>query len=200
MKIELQNISKRYIKQKLFENINYLFQAPCYVALVGQNGAGKSTLLQIISGYVSPTQGNIIYTNSHQQNITRDHIFEYVSICSPAMEIIEEYTLAEFLQYHFSFKKNIMPINEIVAIIGLENEMHKKISEFSSGMKQRVKLAQAFFADTPILLLDEPLSNLDTKGYVLYHTLIKNYTNSRIVIVASNNEEEYHFCHEKIQL
>lgn len=199
MKIELQNIGKRYIKQKLFENIHYELQTPCAVAIVGHNGAGKSTLLQIISGYVSATQGSIIYTHN-QQNITRDQIFQYVSICSPAMEIIEEFTLAEFLQYHFSFKKSKLPIHEMVEIIGLENEMHKKIAEFSSGMKQRVKLAQAFFAETPILLLDEPLSNLDVKGNALYHSLIKNFTKNRIVIVASNNEEEYHFCNEIIRL
>ncbi len=82
--------------------------------------------------------------------------------------------------------------------VGLQNATNKQIRYYSSGMKQRLKLAQAFFSNTPILLLDEPTTNLDADGIALYHQLIKNYTADKLVIVSSNDKQEYEFCEEVI--
>ena len=98
------------------------------------------------------------------------------------------------------FKKTNYKIEEIIEYIGLEKATHKYISNFSSGMKQRVKLAQAIFADTPILLLDEPCTNLDKEGIDLYHRMISDFCNDKIIIVASNDPNEYSFCTHKINV
>ena len=84
--------------------------------------------------------------------------------------------------------------------IGLQAAANKQIRFYSSGMKQRVKLAQAIFSDVEIILLDEPCSNLDANGIELYHSLIKNYCLQRLVIVCSNDEVEYNFCKEIIAI
>jgi len=109
-------------------------------------------------------------------------------------------TLLEFLEFHFTFKGKSIPIEKMIAIIGLEGKENELIENFSSGMKQRVNLAQAFFADTSILLLDEPCSNLDEKGYALYKRLISDYTKDRVVLIASNDAKEHNFCNFQIRL
>jgi ABC-type multidrug transport system ATPase subunit len=91
-------------------------------------------------------------------------------------------------------------INDIVARIGLEKALHKQIRNYSSGMKQRVKLAQCILSDTAIVLLDEPCTNLDAAGISLYLSLINDYGKDRLIVVSSNDETEYSFCKEIINI
>jgi ABC-type multidrug transport system ATPase subunit len=84
--------------------------------------------------------------------------------------------------------------------VQLTNAAQKQIRYFSSGMKQRLKLAQAFFSDTAILLLDEPCTNLDKQGISLYDQLVKNYSQNRLIIICSNDEEEYSFCNHTLNI
>ena len=111
-------------------------------------------------------------------------------------------TLKEFFHFHHNFKPFLssLNINFIISRIDLEPASNKQIRYFSSGMKQRVKLAQAIFSDTPFLLLDEPCTNLDTNGIQLYHQLIDEFGKNRLVIVSSNDEIEYKFCRERINI
>ena len=127
-------------------------------------------------------------------------MYELVSYCAPYLELIEEMTLLEFLTYHFSFKKSLVPVKEIIEIIGLQTSSHKLISNFSSGMKQRVKLAQAICSDTYILLLDEPCTNLDTEGIQLYKSLLTRFAKNKILIVASNDINEYDVCSTHLKI
>jgi ABC-type multidrug transport system ATPase subunit len=109
-------------------------------------------------------------------------------------------TVTEFLQFHASFKPLQLAIPEIIGIVGLEKAAQKQIRYYSSGMKQRVKLAQAIFSVAPILLLDEPCTNLDKVGYQLYHQLISQYCNNKLIIVSSNDENEMSFCSNKVNI
>ena len=95
----------------------------------------------------------------------------HVSICAPYLEVVEEMTLTEFLNFHHGFKPFLSGITTdfIITAIGLEKAVNKQIRYYSSGMKQRVKLAQCIFSDTAIVLLDEPCTNLDATGIELYH-------------------------------
>ncbi len=93
-----------------------------------------------------------------------------------------------------------MNTKEIILLSSLENAAQKQIRYFSSGMKQRVKLAQAVFSNTPIVLLDEPLTNLDEEGVSLYYNLIEKYCKNRLVIVSSNDKKEYAFCNEVLDI
>ncbi|MBV9989065.1 MAG: ATP-binding cassette domain-containing protein [Chitinophagaceae bacterium] len=130
-----------------------------------------------------------------------DH-FQYISIAAPYLELIEEMTGKEFLSFHNQFKPlfSHLGLEEILSIIGLEKAMNKQIRYFSSGMKQRLKLAQAIFAEVPVLLLDEPCTNLDASGYQLYHQLIEQYCGNKLIIVSSNDAQEMDFCREKISI
>ncbi len=93
-----------------------------------------------------------------------------------------------------------MTTKQIISLSGLEKSAHKQLRYFSSGMKQRVKLAQAIFSNVPAVLLDEPTTNLDEEGIHLYHRLITEHCKKRLVIVSSNDKQEYEFCHEVLNM
>ena len=111
-------------------------------------------------------------------------------------------TLIEFLNFHSGFKPFLPSVTsaQIISIVGLDNAVHKQIRNYSSGMKQRVKLAQAIFSDVPVVLLDEPCTNFDATGVGLYRQLIRDYCEKRMVIVSSNDHQEYDFCNTLINI
>jgi ABC-type multidrug transport system ATPase subunit len=192
MTISLNQVGKRYQQHWVFKGIDYVFETGKQYAVLGANGSGKSTLLRVIAGMQHANKGSLAYTNNSTQ-IKPEAVFSYISYCAPGMDLIEEMSLSEFLQFHFTFKK-INPaftVKSIMEAMGMYAVRNKFIHEFSSGMKQRVKLAQAFFTDTPVLLLDEPCSNLDVQGVDMYLQWLQQYTSGRLVIIASNDEREY---------
>ncbi|MEO5649062.1 MAG: ATP-binding cassette domain-containing protein, partial [Ginsengibacter sp.] len=146
-------------------------------------------------------EGSVSY---HEQNnfIAPENIFQKISIAAPYLELVEEMTLNEFFFFHHKMKGwlSSMDSQQIIRLLCLEKSAYKQIRYFSSGMKQRVKLAQAIFSNVPVVLLDEPLTNLDDDGIVLYHSLIDNYCSSRMVIVSSNDKKEYSFCNEVLDI
>jgi ABC-type multidrug transport system ATPase subunit len=201
MKVSLTDAGKRFNRDWIFRHFNYTFEEGQSYAITGPNGSGKSTLLQVLSGGMMVSEGNIQYSiNNIQCSI--EGIYQHVSICAPYLEVIEEMTLKEFLDFHRGFKPflNGITTEKIISVLGLEKAINKQIRYYSSGMKQRVKLAQAVFSDTAIVLLDEPCTNLDLTGIELYQQLIDEYCKSRLVIVSSNDEVEYKFCKERINI
>ena len=201
MNITLNNTGKRYNREWIFRHCSYTFTSGKNYAITGPNGSGKSTLLQVIAGATLHNEGTIKYSNA-QSTITSEKHYTNISIAAPYLELIEEMTAKEMMEFHSKFKPLMSSLNitEMLRIVGLENAINKQLRYFSSGMKQRLKLAQAFFSNTPILLLDEPTTNLDADGIALYQSLISNYTKDKLVIVSSNVKEEYGFCEEVIEI
>ncbi len=197
MEIHLQNTGKRFNREWIFRNVSHQFAAAGKYAITGNNGSGKSTLLQVIAGSLMHNEGTVQYL---ENNITvaSEKTFKNISIAAPYLELIEEMTAREFLLFHHSFKPMLVDFMQALQIVQLEKASDRQIRYFSSGMKQRLKLAQAFLSNTPVLLLDEPTTNLDAEGVALYHTLIKNYAQQRLVIISSNDVQEYKFCDEVI--
>lgn len=201
MKIKLSGAGKRFNREWIFRNTDLAFNSGTAYAITGANGSGKSTLLQCIAGMLQLSEGSMEFMDGGQ-SISHENSFRHISFCAPYLDVIEEMTLVEFLEFHTRFKKFIDGINSpgVIEAIGLRSAAHKQIRYYSSGMKQRVKLAQSIFSDAGIILLDEPCSNLDQKGIALYHSLIENYCMNRIVLVCSNDEVEYGFCKEIISI
>lgn len=201
MMILLSDAGKRFNHEWIFRYFTYRFKSGNSYAITGHNGSGKSTLLQVIGGSMLMNEG-IIEWNYNNKNISTENIYAQVSICAPYLDVIEEMTLREFLQFHQTFKPFVqgITVEKIIAILGLEKAADKQIRYYSSGMRQRAKLAQCIFSDTPIVLLDEPCTNLDEDGINLYHQLIKDYCSGRLVIVSSNDKTEYSFCNEIIAI
>ncbi len=135
-----------------------------------------------------------------QHQLLTDKAYQHISIAAPYLDVIEELTTTEFLQFHQSFKPLTQPIPQILSAVGLHSAANKQIRYFSSGMKQRLKLAQAFFSNTTVLLLDEPTTNLDADGIEIYNNLWQLYTLNKLVIVSSNDAAEYKNCKEVIKI
>lgn len=201
MTISLTNTGKRFNREWIFRHISYTFSPGTQYAITGPNGSGKSTLLQVIGGAITASEGQLQY-QLNEATLPPAEVYKLAAIAAPYLELIEEMTLHEFLRFHHRFKplKAGLTIREAIAAVGLEAATDKQIRFFSSGMKQRVKLAQAIFSDALLLLLDEPCTNLDAEGTRLYHRLIAQYGSNRLIIVSSNDENEYSFCKEQIDL
>lgn len=201
MEISLKNIGRRFNREWIFRGVNYSFKTNDSYAILGRNGSGKSTLLQLIAGNLSPSEGSVDYF-TNDKAFEAEKIYESLSLAAPYLELIEEFTLSEMIDFHFKFKPYIGGLNkeQLIDILELNNSKNKPIKYFSSGMKQRTKLALAICSDTSLLLLDEPASNLDTEAIMWYHELIKNYSSNRTVIVCSNQDYEYFFCNNQIQV
>ena len=199
MQIKLTNTGKRFNREWIFRHFDHEFFSGKRYAITGSNGSGKSTLLQVISGSISHNEGKIEMILNGSP-LLEENCFQYLSIAAPYLELIEEMTATEFLHFHSSFKPLTHSLESILALINLENAAQKQIRYYSSGMKQRLKLAQAFFCSAPVLLLDEPTTNLDAEGIALYQQLITEHTDQKLVIISSNDPQEYSFCDEVISI
>lgn len=201
MKITLDQTGKRFNYDWIFRRVNATFEAGQRYAILGPNGSGKSTLLQVISGHLLHNEGTVTYYENNSPLAT-DLFFHHCSIAAPYLELIEEFTLAESIDFHLQFKQFIPGITpqKAAETVGLQSSMRKQVKHFSSGMKQRLKLALAIFSDVPVLLLDEPCTNLDAAGVKLYQELITTYAKDRMIIVSSNDEQEYFMCEQRMSI
>ncbi|WP_143310683.1 ABC transporter ATP-binding protein [Chitinophaga vietnamensis] len=201
MTISLNQAGKRFNYDWIFRRITYQFEQGERYAILGPNGSGKSTLLQVISGAIQHNEGTVTY-NTPEGSIAPDVFFRHCAIATPYLELIEELTLTEIIQFHLQFKSFLPGITpqKAMELAGLGKAARKQIRHFSSGMKQRIKLALAIFSNVPVLLLDEPCTNLDAAGTALYQQLIKDYGGNRLIIVSSNDEQEYFMCPHRIHI
>jgi ABC-type multidrug transport system ATPase subunit len=199
MKISLTDAGKRFNRDWIFRHLTYEFSAGQSYAIIGPNGSGKSTLLQVLSGAMQLNEGTGEWKIDNEK-LPGENIYSQVSICAPYLEVVEEMNIAEFFEFHQNFKPLLITVEKIISLLGLENAAQKQIRNYSSGMRQRVKLAQAIFSDVPAVLLDEPCTNLDAAGIQLYQNLINDYGRNRMIIVSSNDETEYGFCKERLNI
>jgi len=196
MRILLTDTGKRYNREWIFRHLHQEFSTGVSYAITGPNGSGKSTLLQLISGAILPNEGRLELKDHAGSPVDPENHFRHVSIAAPYLELVEEMTGLEFLQFHAAFKPFLHGLTALSVAdrVELSHAAGKQIRYYSSGMKQRLKLAQCILSDTAFVLLDEPCTNLDQTGIDLYHALIREHTAGRCVIVSSNDSAEYGFC------
>jgi ABC-type multidrug transport system ATPase subunit len=195
VQITLSDIGKKFNRQWVFKGINLEISSQQSLALVGNNGSGKSTLIQIIFNFQTYSKGSINYW-LNQKLLTEEELVGKISLAAPYLELFEDFTLIEMLQFHFKLipKQADISLEEMISNGGLGGQENKAVKYFSSGMKQRLKLLMAIYADTPLLLLDEPCSNLDNQGIEWYRNLVQTQLKKRTIIIASNQLFEYDFC------
>lgn len=201
-KIEFTNAGKRYKRDWIFRKFDYTFQSGNSYAILGANGSGKSTLLKSVLGYNPLTEGELHFFKEGRE-VKPGQAYKNFSICSPYLELYEELTMKELIRFQGGLKpylKNYTP-QEFAEITELEKALNKQIKYFSSGMKQRLRIALAILCNTEVVLLDEPTSNLDSNAINWYKNLVESYKNERIFVVASNKlEDDYFFCKEMIHM
>jgi ABC-type multidrug transport system ATPase subunit len=200
--IQINSVGKKFGPEWVFRNLFFDIEAGDKVVILGGNGSGKSTLLQVISGFAGYYEGSIEYTYNGKQ-VEEDELKSLISFASPYLQLIEDFTLTEMVEHSAMFKpfKSKLSSKEVIEIIQLGHAKNKFIKQFSSGMKQRLKLGLAILADTPMLLLDEPVSNLDKEAITWYKDLLTKNSEDRTVIVCSNKiDDEYFLCTKQLDV
>jgi ABC-type multidrug transport system ATPase subunit len=202
VRISVEKLGKKFVKEWIFRNATFELLAGQTYTFVGPNGSGKSTLLQLLTGMVPATEGKISYYDAHNKEIEDDLWYRQLVIAAPYLELIEEFTLRELVEFHIKFKplKNKLSVKDFEEIVQLSHAKDKVIRHFSSGMKQRVKLGLAFMSDVPIIFLDEPTTNLDVQGIQWYLDHVTDYTQNQLVLLGSNVKQEYEFCENIISV
>lgn len=197
----LKNIGKKFSNQWIFKDISLEAQAGDVIGIIGYNGCGKSTLLQIISGYIEPSEGRVEYFINGEK-IHNENMYCFMSYAAHYLDLIEEFTINEMISFYFNYKsKKTVTINDALQNSQLHLSQNKKLKYFSSGMKQRAKLILALFADAPVLLLDEPMSNLDKAGMEWFKNMFDELAKNKIVFMCSNRiQEEIAFCNKTLNV
>lgn len=201
MEIEAIELGKQFQNEWIFKDFDFCFSTNKIYAITGPNGSGKSTLLQVISGFLPQTRGELTFRNNGSE-VSADDFYKHITVATPYTELIEEFSAIELLNFHFKFKKlrKVQDLEHFLPELNLPNAKNKLIKNFSSGMKQRLKLGLAFYSDSPVVLLDEPTSNLDEQGINWYQKILSEEKDGRIVIIASNQSYEYEQCDNVIDI
>jgi ABC-type multidrug transport system ATPase subunit len=200
--IDFKQTGKRFNKEWILRNIDLNIASGEKVVVLGANGSGKSTFLQLASGYVTPTEGDVSWAVG-EQRYAADSVYRELAIAAPYLEVPEELTLRELVDFHFRFKRRVSDLDAagIIDLSGLSAAADRPVRQYSSGMKQRVRLLLAFCSEVGLVLLDEPCSNLDSEAMEWYRQLVGRFASGRTVLVCSNHQEsEYAFCQRKIEL
>lgn len=196
MEILAHNLSKKFRQEYVVRDFSYHFQSGNAYAITGPNGSGKSTLLQLIAQFSLPNSGTI-----EMIGIEPDLVYSKITFAAPYVELIEEYTLKEHLQ--ILLRNHYLPesvtIESLEEFIDLRPDRVKAIKNYSSGMRQKIKLGFALLSQRPILLLDEPTTNFDEQAKQWFFSRL-NEQRHKLIIIASNEKQEIDFCTEKISI
>ena len=187
--VEIKHLSKHYGNVLAVDDISFVANPGEILGLLGPNGAGKSTTLNIITGYLSSSEGSVIvegYDILEQPKKAKSKI-GYLPEQPP---LYQEMTVRNYLEFLFDLKKVRLPkkehIDEVMTIVKLRDVEKRIIRNLSKGYRQRVGLAGALIGNPPVLILDEPTVGLDPKQIIETRKLIKTLGKKHTVIFSSH--------------
>lgn len=202
MEVHIDRISKRFATHWIFRDLSAVILPSSHVAITGPNGSGKSTLLKIIAGALYPTSGSISY-KINGIGVSREDIFGKLVFAAPYVDMVEEMSLMEAMRFHLRFRSlipEIPDINAFMAALQFEFDPDQPLHLMSSGMKQRLRIAFAVFTNSSLVLLDEPTVTLDDQGLEWFAGIIRAYSGTRTVVIASNQQTDLISCTSEIAL
>ena len=189
----LDSIEKTYHQRKIINNFSLTADFNQIIGISGRNGSGKSTLLKMISGFITPSQGTIYFLNPENNSLLNDW-YQKISFLAPYIDIYQDFKLEDALHFHFKVKKiqSEFEIKDLIALSDLPT--NKLLKDFSSGMLQKLKIIIALYTQSDILLIDEPTEFLDSYAKSWFYKALEQQKNKRIILIASNNEEDFSLC------
>lgn len=200
--LKLSKVRKYYSRTLLFDGISFELYPGEVLAISGWNGSGKSTLLRIIAGLVQPSAGQVEMF-FRDEPIQRESRRRFLGMVAPALSLYEELTALENMEFFCRVRGVSYDRGNCLNImgrVGLTEHAHKICRNYSSGMKQRLKLVQALLHKPPLLLLDEPGCNLDTKGMKIVENIVSDQRQFGITVIASNEKREVDYADRVINL
>ena len=201
--ITFDRVGKRFGNRQVLANLSGALRPGQVLVIVGPNGSGKSTLINIIAGLMRPSRGEVAYRDG-QGTLPRARWFEHLGMAAPDMAVYEELSARENLRFFARVRGLHRPdaaLDALLETTGLPSrERDRPVGTYSSGMKQRVKLAQAVLHAPAVLLLDEPSSNLDAAGHDLVARIVQEFRPRAAVAVATNDPREMAWADARIEL
>ncbi|MDE8032819.1 ABC transporter ATP-binding protein [Erysipelothrix rhusiopathiae] len=189
--IKIRNISKRFKNLEIFEDVSLELPKGKIVGLIGENGSGKSVLMKMLCGYSKPTSGSI---NVYGETLGVNRDFpSSVGVLINDSHFIKNYTGMENLEYLINIRKQTDKtfLNELIQIFDMERNIHKRYKSYSLGMKQKLRIIQAFMEQPNLVLLDEPFNALDKRSTMVLVDLIKRYINEDRIIIFTSHEYQH---------
>jgi len=198
----ITNLKKRFHRRTIFSGISFRLKEHQSLSVIGRNGIGKSTLLKTLCGLISPTEGSI-ECQIDGKKISVHDLYLHVGFVSPYLQLYDEFSGMENLLLCRNMRKISTSSEELENLLkrfSIWTQRNDAVRTYSSGMKQRLKYAAALAHHPPLLLLDEPTSNLDEQGQAIVRECIDEQKEYGIVIIATNNKDEFHWCEQILDL
>ena len=199
--LEVINLSKSYLSRRMIKlssmpsktralkKVSFKLNTGLY-GLLGPNGAGKSTLMNIITCNLLQDEGSV-YWNGKNIHVKQKRFFRALGYMPQQQGLYPGFTGRRFLEYFAALKEiptKIIPeeAERVASLVNLSNQLDKRISAYSGGMKQRLLVAQALIGNPQILILDEPTAGLDPKERVRLRELMSRLSKDRIILIATH--------------
>jgi heme exporter protein A len=198
--LEITNIRKEFDLRPVLKNISFSLNKGDSLAITGRNGSGKSTLIKILSSILFQTSGKVDLSIDSKP-VARENYYKYIGLVSPYLNLYDEFTGYENLKLVTGIRG--LPessMDEVLKRVGLFGRRHDLLKIYSSGMKQRLKIAFSIIHSPKVLLLDEPTSNLDAEGIKLVEEIASEYKLQSILIIATNDQHERTLCEKELNL
>ena len=199
--VEVRNLTKRYGANLAVDHVSFEIEEGSIVGFLGPNGAGKSTTMNIITGYLSATEGSVTVSGKNTLEDPNE-VKRMIGYLPEQPPLYLDMTVKEYLNFVYELKKATQPkeqhIKEICELVKIDNVYNRLVGNLSKGYKQRVGIAQALIGNPPVLILDEPTVGLDPKQIIEIRTLIKNLGRNHTVILSSHILPEVQAVCERI--
>lgn len=200
------DLEKSFLNKVIFKGVNLELGSGSSLAVTGRNGSGKSTLLKVLAGLIRQNKGTVT-VSENGKDVKHDNLHLCFGMISPYLNLYEELTAKENLEFFYDLKcsgnsatNKKENIKYLLEKINLYNRRNDDVKNFSSGMKQRVKLAFAIINNPGILLMDEPRTNLDVEGIDLVYKIAEEHKSSGILVLATNEPEDTKLCNDVISI
>jgi len=191
------DLGKRFGRRILFRRLSFTLEGGVILALTGANGSGKSTLIRILAGVLRPTKGTVMLRADGLAVEDAERPL-HVGLVAPYLNVYDGFSARENLAFLAQARR--LPegkdrIDRVLEQVSLSTRADDPVATYSSGMKQRVRIAAALLSDPPLLLFDEPTSNLDAPGVAMVEQVVHGYRKAgRLVIIATNDAREAAAC------
>ena len=200
--IKVENLRKNFGERRVISSLNLELRQGESVAITGPNGSGKTTLLKLLLALLRPSSGKVTYYDDDRV-LSREELRHRISFVSPYLSLYDQLSAEENLQFCTAVRGGNITgknIDSLLLRVGLDGRGMDLVSEYSTGMKQRLKYAVALSNKPDFLLIDEPSSGLDDSGKAMMTALIEEQRSGSIIIIATNEKEEYSLASQQCRL
>jgi heme exporter protein A len=200
--LRARSIRKDFNRRVVFREISFDLSNPDSLSITGPNGSGKSTLAKILSGLLTPTAGTVAM-EVDDVSLKAEQRRDYIGFVAPYLQLYDEFTGSENLHLASRIRgrsESSEHNDDLLKRVGLIHRKDERVGTYSSGMKQRLKYAFALLHNPLILILDEPMTNLDEPGIAVVREIVREQAEVGIVVVATNDVEEARMCNHNLDL